>query len=241
MAVRGEPEEQLRTPIDTLVKDLSELCNRKRSKTKLIGETSLADLKTRPDFAVSYDDALIGFIEIKAPGKGADPRAFKSVHDKDQWKKLQALPNLIYSDGNSFSLWQNGQLIGEIVHLDGDIESSGATLSAPVHLVAIFDAFFGWAPIAPRTPKSLAETTARLCRLLHDEVVEQMARGRGDNALASLANDWRTLLFRMQMIANSPITMPRQLPSDCFSRGHRIFLWSAALERLLKRCPQHIH
>jgi hypothetical protein len=47
------------------------------SKLTLIGESSLSELHTRPDFAVSYANALIGFIEVKAPGKGADPRRFK--------------------------------------------------------------------------------------------------------------------------------------------------------------------
>src|SRR3712207_8357356 len=37
----------------------------------------------------------------KAPGKGADPRRFKDRHDRQQWEKLQSLPNLIYTDGRS--------------------------------------------------------------------------------------------------------------------------------------------
>ncbi len=39
----------------------------------------------------------------------------------------------------------------------------------------------------------LAEVSARLCRLLRDEVTEQMARG--GKALTDLAADWRKLLF----------------------------------------------
>jgi hypothetical protein len=74
---------------------------------------------------------LVGFVEIKAPGKGADPRRFKG-HDKEQWEKLQSLPNLLYTDGNSFSLWQNGELVGSIIDLEGDIEKAGAKLSAPL-------------------------------------------------------------------------------------------------------------
>ena len=42
----------------------------------------------------------------KAPGKGADPRKFKDVHDRAQWDKLHSLPNLMYTDGNAFSLWR---------------------------------------------------------------------------------------------------------------------------------------
>ena len=39
-----------------------------------------------PDFAVTVHKALVGFIEVKAPGKGADPRKFdKDSHDGQQW------------------------------------------------------------------------------------------------------------------------------------------------------------
>jgi hypothetical protein len=62
---------------------------------------------------------LVGFVEVKAPGKGADPRRYK-----EQWEKLQSLPNLLYTDGNSTSLWQNGELVGSKVKLQGDIETS---------------------------------------------------------------------------------------------------------------------
>ena len=59
----------------------------------LVGETTLTDLKTRPDFAVTVGNALVGFIEVKAPGKGADPRQYVDSHDKEQWRKLKSLPN----------------------------------------------------------------------------------------------------------------------------------------------------
>jgi hypothetical protein len=68
---------------------------------------------------------------LKAPGKGADPRKFKDPHDKDQWEKLRSLPNLIYTDGNAFSLWQNGELAGSVISLIGDVETSGDKLQAP--------------------------------------------------------------------------------------------------------------
>ena len=51
-----------------------------------VGESSLAELKTRPDYAITLNNALVGFIEIKAPGKGADPRRFTDPHDREQWR-----------------------------------------------------------------------------------------------------------------------------------------------------------
>ena len=105
----GEPEDQLRAPLETLFADLAELCGFKRDQLAAVGESSLSMLKTRPDYAITLRNVLVGFVEVKAPGKGADPRRYKG-HDKEQWEKLQSLPNLLYTDGNSFSLWQACQV-----------------------------------------------------------------------------------------------------------------------------------
>ena len=189
----GAPEDQLRAPLEALVADLAELVGLSPGTVVMVGETSLADLKTRPDYAVTRGNALNGFIEIKAPGKGADPRRFRDPHDRAQWAKLQTLPNLIYTDGNGFSLWRNGALEGEVVRLEGDVETAGDKLAAPDGLVSLFTAFFQWEPEPPRSARELAGTTARLCRLLREEVTEQL--GRGSPSLTNLATDWRRLLF----------------------------------------------
>ena len=146
-------------------------------------------MQTRPDFAVTVGKALVGFIEIKAPGKGADPRKFSDPHDKKQWDKLKSLPNLIYTDGQSFSLWRDGKLESAIVHLDGDVETSGPNLSAPPPLLPLVTDFLQWNPIAPKSAKQLAQVSARLCRLLRDEVIELMEFG--SPGLTGLAEDWR--------------------------------------------------
>ena len=189
----GVPEDQLRAPLETLVADLAELAGLRSGTVVMVGETSLADIKTRPDYAVTLGNALIGFIEVKAPGKGADPRRFHDRHDKEQWAKLRTLPNLVYTDGNGFSLWRNGELEGRVVQLEGDVETAGSKLAAPDGLVSLFADFFQWEPQPPRSAKELADTTARLCRLLREEVTEQL--GRGSPSLTNLATDWRKLLF----------------------------------------------
>lgn len=192
-AAIGEPEDQLRAPFEQFLADLAELCNFPKTAVTAIGESSISDLKTRPDYAVTAYKALVGFIELKAPGKGADPRKFKDPHDKAQWGKLRSLPNLIYTDGNAFSLWQDGELVGSIINLIGDIESAGNKLQAPLGLLSLFESFFRWEPIQPRSAKELAHVSARLCRLLRDEVTEQLALKC--KALNDLATDWRKLLF----------------------------------------------
>lgn len=193
LSVNGEPEDQLRAPFEQLLGDMAELANISRTKVTAVGESSVSTLKTRPDYAVTVNQVLVGFVELKAPGKGADPRKFKDPHDKAQWEKLRSLPNVLYSDGNAFSLWQNGELVNSIVTLTGDVEASGDQLAAPVSLVAVFENFLRWKPIPPRSAKELAQISARLCRFLRDEVTEQLTLG--SEALTALATDWRKLLF----------------------------------------------
>ncbi|TAD79259.1 MAG: DNA methyltransferase [Oscillatoriales cyanobacterium] len=189
----GQPEDQLRAPFEKLLADLAELAGLPRNDVIAIGESAIGDLKTRPDYSITLRRVLVGFIGLKAPGKGADPRKFKDRHDKVQWEKLKALPNLIYSDGNSFSLWRDGELVGSIVSCTGNIATAGKQLTAPAGLLDLFRQFFLWQAVAPRNAKELAAISARLCRLLRDEVVEQLALG--SEALTALAEDWRKLLF----------------------------------------------
>ncbi len=77
--------------------------------------------------------------------------------------------------------------------MQGNIETSGAKLAAPPELVARFDNFLRWEPIPPKSAAELAKVSARLCRLLRDEVTEQLEEK--SPALTALAADWRTLLF----------------------------------------------
>ncbi|MFN3820630.1 type ISP restriction/modification enzyme [Blastomonas sp.] len=194
LAGNGQPEDQLRSPLEQLFQAMAAECSLPAGSVVLHGETSLAEMRTRPDYAVEVHKALIGFIEVKAPGKGADPRRWRAGHDKEQWDKLKALPNLLYTDGNAFSLWRDGELVDRIVYLEGDVTSSGKALAAPDSFHRIISDFLtGWTPIAPKGPTELAKVSARLCRFLRDEVIEQLAI---DNPrLTDLKKDWQTLLF----------------------------------------------
>lgn len=192
-AISGAPEDQLRGPLERLIADLALIAGYQPSACALIGETTLAEDRTRPDYAVTITGTLVGFVEVKAPGKGANPRLFKDKHDKDQWERLKSLPNLLFTDGNSFALWRDGERVGDVVRMIGDVESSGVTLAAPPALSALVENFLSWQPISPKNPKRLAEVSARLCRLLREEVTEQLRKGNA--GLTDLANDWRKLLF----------------------------------------------
>jgi hypothetical protein len=50
-AATGEPEDQLRAPLEALFGDVAELCGFERAWLAAVGESSLAKLKTRPPLA----------------------------------------------------------------------------------------------------------------------------------------------------------------------------------------------
>lgn len=188
----GEPEDLLRGPFETLIEELAELAG--IEGVVLAGEHRLADERIRPDYAVHTAGALVGFVELKAPGKGADPARFKG-HDRKQWERLACLPNVLYGDGQAFALYRFGERVGPLARLEGvgGIETAGAALAAPDEsLLTIVEAFLNWEPVAPTRPKELALTAARLCRLLRAEVEELLET---DEGLRALAEDWRILLF----------------------------------------------
>jgi hypothetical protein len=192
VAATGAPEDQLRAPLEGLFRDLAALVGLPEGAVALVGESTLGHLRTRPDYAVTVNNALVGFIEVKAPGKGANPARFTDEHDRRQWQKLRSLPNLLYTDGEHFGLFQDGLPEGTVA-LEGSVESAGDKLAAPPTLLPLISNFLRWSPQPPRTVKQLAETAARLCRLLRDEVTEELARA--NPGLTSLATEWRGLLF----------------------------------------------
>ena len=180
----------LRGPFENLIGDINALIGKAAEGVKAIGEVRLPDLMTRPDFAITRQ-GLVGFIELKAPGKGSDPTAFPAKSaDRLQWDKLKALPNVIYTDGNGFTLWRDGKRVASAT-MQGDIRTAGKGLKAGPELLDLFATFYDWNPIAPEKPRQLAETAARLCRLLREQVVEQLARN--EPRLTSLQADWGKL------------------------------------------------
>lgn len=187
----GEPEDHLRGPLEALLPALAELAG--APAPVLAGEERLGDIRVRPDYAVHVGGALAGFIEVKAPGKGADPTRYRDRHDREQWGRLSALPNVLYTDGGQWGLYRAGEPVGEMVSLVGRVEDAGARLRADDdRLLALVHDFLTWAPTPPRTPGELALVAARLCRLVRAEVAELLATHAG---LQGLAADWRDLLF----------------------------------------------
>jgi len=188
----GEPEEQLRSPFEVLMGEVGKVLSH---RVVCIGETLLADRLGKPDYAVHVDGLLAGYVELKAPGIGATPSRF-SGHNKEQWKRFQALPNILYSDGSSWGLYRDGKAARPLVRLSGDVATEGRSAVAANDaraLSGLLRDFFAWQPIIPRSPKGLADLLAPLCRMLRDDVADALKHA--NSPLLDLARDWRHLLF----------------------------------------------
>ncbi|NJP44504.1 type ISP restriction/modification enzyme [Actinacidiphila epipremni] len=164
----------------------------------LVGEVPLVDLRARLDYAVSVDGALVGYIELKRPGCGADPALFTG-ENAAQWQKLQLLPNVMYCDGDEFALYRSGRAVGETARMKGSVLSAGARLApADGALARLLHDFLCWQPQPPRSTAQLVRSVAKLCRLLCDEVAEAIAlekAGRRRRIFLEIAEEWRRLLF----------------------------------------------
>jgi predicted helicase len=188
----GEPEDQLKSPVDQLFSAYGKITHR---DIVLKGESTLYDRLGRPDFAAHAGQLPIGYIELKAPGKGANPELFKR-HDRDQWKRFQNVPNLIYTDGNEWALYRDGELAAKRICLTGDIRTDGkdAVSESNAHdLFQLFTDFTGWTPVIPKQPKELAAFLAPFCRLIREEVLDSLKDS--ESPMQSLKTEIKALLF----------------------------------------------
>src|SRR3954453_20421601 len=159
----GEPEDLLRGPFERLLEVLAKEAG--IADVVPSGEHRLAEERIRPDYAVYVGGAIVGFIELKAPGKGVDTANYKS-HDRKQWERLALLPNVLYGDGQSFALYREGERVGKVVSFSEDVTTAGAALTVKGdQLLALFENFLTWQPTAPRNARQLARMSARLCRV----------------------------------------------------------------------------
>lgn len=161
-------------------------------------ETHLSDHKVRPDIAVYVGGLICGYIELKAPGFGADAPKLKGDHNKKQWEKLKGLPNLIYTDGREWALYRTGERPDSqpIVRLHDDPTEKGKAAVQKDNadgLERLLRDFLGWAPSVPHNPSGLAKYLAPLSRFLRSEV--ENALDQTGSAIELLANEWRQFFF----------------------------------------------
>jgi hypothetical protein len=191
-AIPAQPEDQLKAPIISLLSATGN-CIVKKVVTRT--ETPVPDLGGRPDLGVTVDQLLAGYIELKAPGKGARPEHFTG-RDAEQWKKFKNIPNLIYTDGSEWALFRNGKQQHDVIRFAGDVTAEGrAAIDANdvSRFQKLLRDFLFWDPIPPSKPKDLAELLAPICRLIRDDVA--IALRDQNSSLSILAGEWRATLF----------------------------------------------
>lgn len=172
----------------------------------------------RPDYAITVDGVLTGYVELKAPGKNIDPASFtKKSHEYRQWQRLRNLPNLLYTNGTEWRLYRYGEPVltstgYDAVHMHGSFSGHG-TLSAPDALATFFLSFLRWVPAPIKSADQLVETLAPLAALLREEMLlglsaqektykaeQAKAKKKGEEdfvippPLVGLRKDWRDTL-----------------------------------------------
>lgn len=189
--VHGEPEDQLRGPFETLLREVGETTGR-----HVVTKSETQTAHGKPDYAVVVDGALAGYAELKAPGKGVSPSAFTG-HDQEQWKRFKSLPNLLYTDGNTWAMFRGGSRAGPAVALPSDLRGGDCAIDehSARALGRLLLTFMSWDPIVPGTAREVAELVAPICRLLREEVSDALAGQARGSSLSRLAADWRELLF----------------------------------------------
>ena len=108
-STQGEPEEQLRAPFENFMGAAADALG---WDVVCIGETPLPDRLGRPDYAIHQNNLLAGYVELKAAGTCVISSLFKN-HNLDQFKRFSAIPNLLYTDGNEWALYRDGELTGK--------------------------------------------------------------------------------------------------------------------------------
>lgn len=187
----GHPEAQLVSGVTGLV---AAAATDAGIRAETVNEAPVEELDVRPDFAVFNGQLLTGHIELKAPGKGADPTRFHNGHDIEQWQRFARLPNLIYTDGTEWALYRQTERIAACKLPDvRSARGSLATEDQAGALSRVLVEFLHWEPTMPTRPERLAQVLAPLCRLLRDDVL--LAIQDESTALWELAQEWRQALF----------------------------------------------
>lgn len=222
---RTSPEDQLKTPISNFLTEVA---------SSLPGQFTIATEHrqvegdvvdgVRLDMAIKRGRGqLIGHVELKAPSKSANPyrKSGWTKHDKDQWKRLGHHPNLVYTNGWEWALLRHG-LDRPLVHIMLNPSSDGSIPAEQVDSVReLLDQFLSWKPLAPRSPKVLADQLAPLTSFLRDSVISVLNESLKKNTgLPALYQKWRTDLI------------PGATPKDFADSFAQTFTYALLLARI---------
>ena len=191
---RTNPEDQLKVPVATFLTTIGQqrACQiNVVTEHRQIGGDQVEGV--RLDMAVkNRGGQLIGHIELKAPGKSANP--YRQIgwlkHDKKQWKRLENHANLIYTNGWEWTLLRH-EVSQPLAHVILSPRTDDTLSETQIEEFSnLLDQFLSWKPVSPSTPKALADQLAPLTRLLRDSVVEVITDNNHD-ALDNLYEKWK--------------------------------------------------
>lgn len=225
---RTSPEDQLKVPVSTFLTTIGDQrpaqVNVSTEHRQLTGDNVQG---VRLDMAIKDGfGRLVGHIELKAPGKSANPHrpAGWSKHDKAQWKRLENHANLVYTNGWEWTLLRHG-MDRPVAHVLLSPTTDGTLLEGQVEQLSdLLDQFLSWKPTTPSSPRGLAEQLAPLARLLRDSVKE-IVTDKTPDALDSLYERWRKDL------------MPRATPAQFADSFAQTFTYALLLARVESVLP----
>lgn len=201
LAGPGDPEAAIRAPLEAL---LAAAGNALGLKVVPHDEVRDTERGVRPDYAISVGGLITGYVEVKRPGANLDPASFTG-HNRRQWEQQRDLPNLIYTNGTEWRLYQDLAQVGDPAHLaGGTLAAAGADLAPGDGLELLLTDFLRWRPATIGSVGRLVKAIAPLTRLLRGEVLDQLAveerairagAPEADQPFRGLARDWRRLLF----------------------------------------------
>ena len=145
-----------------------------------------------PDVSV-YDKSgrVVLCVELKEPGKGADPEQFTGSHDKKQWQRYKMLPNLVYTDGNDWSLWHGGERSDCAFTACSNIRDYTEPVCVdPQAALKLLRQAVTWEPAQVADLSDLASVCANYCLMLRGAV-----SSLPEDLLEHISTDWKKLLF----------------------------------------------
>lgn len=200
LAGTGQREAALRAPLDLLISTIGAALGR---PAVLHDEVSDFDRRVRPDFGVSIEGVVMGYVEVKAPGVGIDPTKMTG-HDLKQWERQRDLPNLVYTNGTQWRRYLDGELVAEASLSDQALQEIAGGLTSNSAFEELLSAFLGWKVADITSITALVSAIAPRTRLLRGEVLDQLEGERrkvrggereDEQPFIGLSKDWRRLLF----------------------------------------------
>ncbi|WP_263165066.1 type ISP restriction/modification enzyme [Streptomyces sp. SCSIO ZS0520] len=176
--LHGQKEAAIRRAVETLLVDAAGVLG---LQAALHAEVAIAAHRIRPDLAVRIGKLprnIVGYVELKSPDKSTIHPGGLNQRDRRQWEGMAKLPNLIYTNGQTWIMYRSGRQYGDTIHFEGDLRSAGSRLRLPVTNEAAFEAmlvaFFGWQPQSLTSMREVVAQVAPLCTLLRDAVHDRL-------------------------------------------------------------------